>query len=70
MAGGGATSVATSGDADAAGAGGRHGVEKKSERVSSWGENLAGKFSLVGCRDRVMRPLGWRKTTPGGIARR
>ena len=43
---------ATDEDADAAGAGGRHGAEKRErERVDGWQEKLAGKSSRVGDRE-------------------
>ena len=74
-AGGGATSDTNSKDADAAGAGGRHGAEKRErERVSGRRENLARRKTwpaspLEGEKERVdPRPLEWRKP-PGGISR-
>ena len=74
-AGGGATLDTKSKDADAAGAGGRHGAEKRErERVSGRRENLARRKTwpaspLEGEKERVdPMPPEWRKPQ-GGIYR-
>ena len=73
-AGGGATSDATPEDADATGAGGRHGAEKRDrERVSGQPENLAGESSGVGEGEGgsvIVPSARWNLLPPGTLTRR